>query len=458
MRTRLKWWTYDRVCALVFAAGMPWGLSVPGLLMYMGSGIARWLRSSVRAGRSEADPSATDSSGATDLSGATDRSGATGLSGATDRSGGTDRSDAIDRIVSPDYGLFRWLRGLVVGRHPLVAAMNLLAIWLLVTSFFAEDIIKALGATLAVIVTGTTCFLVIIPSMLKDRKAANLALIAFVVSSGLMALAICFRDGLYGLTVSLRRHPVGFREVNRIGNVLAMAVICSLMLAERLPVRLKAFPWFAAIAQTGALVLSMCRGAWLGIAAGVAVVVAASRSAKVLLVALVLLVAFYVIIANVPGAIDRLESIVSLERNKDRIELWTAGWRMIKDRPLVGFGMDNFSVIYDRYAVKERETPELPSFAHNIFIDLAVSGGIPGLVLICVILFGPLALGVKHLILRRGSRDLVYALALIAIQFTHMQVDLVLASPLTMPLLFLPLGVLVRHFEQAEGRRVDPAR
>jgi O-antigen ligase len=335
--------------------------------------------------------------------------------------------------------------------------MNLLAIWLLVTSFFAENIIKALGATSAIIVTGATCFLVIIPSMLKDKKAANLALTAFVVSSGLMALAICFRDGLYGLTVSLRRHPADFPEVNRIGNILAVAITCSLLLAERLPARLKAFPWFAGVAQTGALVLSMCRGAWLGIAAGVAVVVAASRSAKVFLVALVLLVAFYLIIANVPGAIDRLESIVSLERNQDRIVLWTAGLRMIKDRPLVGFGMDNFSVTYDRYAVKERETPELPPFAHNIFIDLAVSGGIPGLILISVILLGPLALGVRHLILRRGPRDLVYALALLVVQFVHMQFDLVLASPLTMPLLFLPLGVLIRHFEQAEGRRLDPA-
>jgi O-antigen ligase len=439
MRARLKWWTYDRVCALVFAAGMPWGLSVPGLLMYMGSGIARWLRS-VRAGCSRSNSDATDSSGA------------------TDRSGGTDGSDAIDRIVSPDYGLFRWLRGLVVERHPLVAAMNLLAIWLLVTSFFAENIIKALGATSAIIVTGATCFLVIIPSMLKDKKAANLALTAFVVSSGLMALAICFRDGLYGLTVSLRRHPADFPEVNRIGNILAVAITCSLLLAERLPARLKAFPWFAGVAQTGALVLSMCRGAWLGIAAGVAVVVAASRSAKVFLVALVLLVAFYLIIANVPGAIDRLESIVSLERNQDRIVLWTAGLRMIKDRPLVGFGMDNFSVTYDRYAVKERETPELPPFAHNIFIDLAVSGGIPGLILISVILLGPLALGVRHLILRRGPRDLVYALALLVVQFTHMQVDLVLASPLTMPLLLMPLGVLIRHFEGTHQPAEDHQR
>lgn len=431
MRSSLKWWTYHRLCALVFAAGMPWGLSVPGLLMYMVTGLPRLVRSAkAHFSRSE--------------------------SGATDRSEGTNRQDATDGIVFPDYGLFRWLRGLVVGRHPVVAAMNLLAIWLLVTSFFAESVVAALGATLAIIVTAVTCFRVIIPSMLKDREAAKLALVAYVVSAALMALAICFRDGFEGLTTSLRRRPVSFAEVNRLGNIMAVAVVCSLLLAEGLPARLKAIPWFAAVAQAAALVLSMSRGAWLGFAAGVAVVVAASRSAKVLLVALVLIVAFYVVLANVPGAINRLESITSLERNQDRVNLWMAGWRMIKDRPLIGFGMDNFSRVYDRYRVVERRTSQLPSFAHNIFIDLAVSGGIPGLVLACIILFGPLALGVKHLILRRGPRDLVYALALLMIQFIHMQVDLVLASPLTMPLLFLPLGVLVRHFEQARQRTVSP--
>ena len=244
--------------------------------------------------------------------------------------------------------------------------------------------------------------------MLKDRRTASFALTAYVVSAGLMALAICFRDGLDGLTVSLRTRPVDFAEVNRLGNIMAVAVICSLLLAESLPGRLKTIPFFAAAAQAAALVLTMSRGAWLGLGVGVAVAVAASRSTKMLLVALVLLVVFCLLLANVPGAMKRLESIISLDRNQDRIRLWTAGWRMIKDRPLSGFGMDNFSRVYDRYAVSQRKGGGSPSFAHNVFIDFAVSAGIPA-ILISAILLGTLVLGVRHLILRRAKRTCLCA-------------------------------------------------
>lgn len=67
-----------------------------------------------------------------------------------------------------------------------------------------------------------------------------------------------------------------------------------------------------------------------------------------------------------------------------RLMAWQIAWQGIKERPLLGWGMENFQVIFDRY-----HNPNFLrySFAetvwdkpHNWLLEIAVSAGIPGLI------------------------------------------------------------------------------
>ena len=79
----------------------------------------------------------------------------------------------------------------------------------------------------------------------------------------------------------------------------------------------------------------------------------------------------------------------SIER---RGELWKIAWNMIKHSPLVGFGMDSFGHEYRIYRdleiVRSSGLSRISNSAHNVFLDLAVGGGVfLSLVYLIIVIF-----------------------------------------------------------------------
>lgn len=80
----------------------------------------------------------------------------------------------------------------------------------------------------------------------------------------------------------------------------------------------------------------------------------------------------------------------------ERVYRWVAGANMIKERPLLGFGPNNFYPIYKDYTVNRFRTyvsdnPQ-KSGIHNYYLMIAVEQGVPGLLifvgmLICTLLY-----------------------------------------------------------------------
>lgn len=78
----------------------------------------------------------------------------------------------------------------------------------------------------------------------------------------------------------------------------------------------------------------------------------------------------------------------------ERFYRWVAGFRMLAEKPVTGFGPNAFYLHYRPYTVRAFETwvsdnPE-HSTVHNYFILTALEQGIIGLVLFCVLYFGML--------------------------------------------------------------------
>lgn len=135
----------------------------------------------------------------------------------------------------------------------------------------------------------------------------------------------------------------------------------------------------AALAAIAAAILgSLTRGAWLGLAAGIVFLVAlrAPRWLAALPVAAVVffLLAPLPIVARATSTVDPLNP-----SNYDRLAMADAGVRMIAERPLVGIGPE---LVEERYPIYRHPSgyrlwvPHL----HNSFLQVAAERGLPSLV------------------------------------------------------------------------------
>lgn len=104
-----------------------------------------------------------------------------------------------------------------------------------------------------------------------------------------------------------------------------------------------------------------------------------------------------------PQPEDDAESFTSLEPSAaGRLSLWAIGFEMVRERPLLGYGPDNFVVGVPRYrpaAGHEIVRTSSATSAHSWIVQVATSSGILGLVS-----FLGIALVALGLTIRQGSR------------------------------------------------------
>jgi len=146
------------------------------------------------------------------------------------------------------------------------------------------------------------------------------------------------------------------------------------------------------------------RGSLLGFLGGMVVVAiiiaikekehkAVRKTAIGLLVIIVLLVAF---LASVRGTefaknrplIDRFSAIATLDLKAyaesagfARITLWNMAWQGVKEKPLLGWGQDNFPYVFAKYYDPKMYSQEQWfDRTHNVFFDWLIAGGFLGLI------------------------------------------------------------------------------
>lgn len=138
------------------------------------------------------------------------------------------------------------------------------------------------------------------------------------------------------------------------------------------------------------ILLSLSRGAWLGIAAAIAVytLIAATRKFRRVLLSLVLVVIVAIMVT--PNLRYRLVLPFYGEKSAvARLSLWDTAGKMIADAPLIGKGISGFSNNWDRF----NTDPNLDhyNFPHNIFlnfwVDLGLIGALAFLFMCCLALY-----------------------------------------------------------------------
>ncbi len=78
---------------------------------------------------------------------------------------------------------------------------------------------------------------------------------------------------------------------------------------------------------------------------------------------------------------SKIERIALKEDIQKRFLVWDIAWQGVKERPLLGWGQENFDVVFDKYYDSRLPNDE-PWFdrAHNIVMDILVAGGFLGLI------------------------------------------------------------------------------
>jgi O-antigen ligase len=132
-----------------------------------------------------------------------------------------------------------------------------------------------------------------------------------------------------------------------------------------------------AVAAGGVLAVafSLTRNAYLGLGTGLVVLALARRPR----VALVLVPAALLLLAVSPAAV-RSRALSTFdpadETARDRLAMWKAGERMIRDHPLTGVGPGRVGPLYQEYRQPGYVLPKLGHLHDNV-VTLAAETGIP---------------------------------------------------------------------------------
>jgi O-antigen ligase len=283
------------------------------------------------------------------------------------------------------------LRGRLAPSWPLAAPILAFAGWTLLTALMSPAPWDSLRASRSVVMLATLWVVLhAVGTAARARWFATALFVALTVVAALsiVQVATCGGERLYGKALALppvlssffgkceRAH--GFYSI-----YMTLAGVLALVLTLTLPRLAHLRPRSAAIAAwlvgATAFALTFVRGAWLGFAAGVAVLASTLRG-QVGVFAGVLVVAG--LILAVPGVLKRAMTVadVSDPTARERVAMWSAAVALVREHPVMGVGPGQVKRLYPAYAppyAVRRHT----SHVHNAPLQIAVERGLVGLAL-----------------------------------------------------------------------------
>lgn len=174
----------------------------------------------------------------------------------------------------------------------------------------------------------------------------------------------------------------------------------------------------ACVVLTVGLILTYTRGAWLGATLGLVALFSLAglrRAGRGLTaIALIMLLGIAFLGAERPALFQRALSISSLQANQDRLFMFRSAWAIFVDNPLVGTGLNTFSLVYPNYRLPNDPNPQAQPFAHNVFLNMLAEGGLLGFAAFVTILIQAAMAGWRWYAGSRNPRDAIMSAATLA--------------------------------------------
>lgn len=187
---------------------------------------------------------------------------------------------------------------------------------------------------------------------------------------------------------------------NAVGTTMVITALVALGLLFSERSRLRYFGAGIAVISSAALLLTYVRGAWLGVLAGLIVLIMFGGR-KVAWAGLLLILAIWLPSVAVAGpersqVFARALGILNPAIHQSRIFLLKSALWIFVDHPVLGTGMNTFPLVYPHYRLPGDVNPDdaRPN-AHNIILNTAAEGGVLGLAIFIAIFAQTFRLGWK---------------------------------------------------------------
>jgi hypothetical protein len=176
-----------------------------------------------------------------------------------------------------------------------------------------------------------------------------------------------------GRAMGFYSHPITYAEMLLAGGFTFLGV--GLLERRRL--------WMVAGGLVaGAILFSQTRSVWIAVFLTLGLWVIVRRDKRVLALSLSLVVVFGLALALSPSLRGRATSIVDTKSNMSnliRLGLWEKSLRLIQENPVTGIGGGNFFVKGDDLRWGGSPPGENWTETHNMYLQVAVERGLPGL-------------------------------------------------------------------------------
>ena len=246
--------------------------------------------------------------------------------------------------------------------------------FLIITTLYAYDTYEAVDKFISVYLKYIIIFLITL-EIIINKKQMKKIFIAFFSSSFLV-----YGYGFYQYFSDKSRIYSSLHNPNPFGSYLLICIFLSLsfaIFAKKKKYRIISYIYM--ILGLILLILTYSRGAWLGLIGGLIILFYMIykfdykninfKKTFIILFLIVLVVSF-----SVDGVTRRMKSIFDLDQNSYRLMQYQTSFEMIKDKPIFGFGLGNYPLVFPNY--KPNDIKRIHLHVHNIYFHWVVETGV----------------------------------------------------------------------------------
>ena len=297
--------------------------------------------------------------------------------------------------ISATFIILAWVLKKILKWQPVSTYLNIpIIVFILATSL---SVIFSSNFALSIHNFGTKTmeyimlYFIVAEFVCDKRRLKNIVIVMLV--SAVMIGVDCLFQYFFGFDFLRFRHLEAGRITGSfqmpgdlagyLGPVLCLSLtLCFLKLKKWIRYSLR----IESILLLSLLIISIARGAWLGIIAAVCFL-GLLENKKIIYVTVVLLLILCVIMPQLiqtpDNVLNRMKSIFLLSdaSSLDRKTIWQTAIKMIQDKPIFGQGLSTFMGNFSKYGkdyyyLKHGIIP----YAHNCYLQIAAETGIVGLV------------------------------------------------------------------------------
>jgi O-antigen ligase len=225
---------------------------------------------------------------------------------------------------------------------------------------------------------GLLFFYLISVSFRMTRKELY-SVLGLAMAGGITGASYAAWQFLHGAGAQLTRASIGQTNPNQFA--LSLLLPLSIAMGAFLSMRnwIPRTAMLAAIAVIGfGILISMSRGSLIAVGVLILIYIRKFRMNWRLSIALLVLPALLLAVPN--PFFERIQGAVA-DRGAGRFDIWQAGVEAAKDHSIIGVGLDNFPVAFDRYARYATVFRGYRREPHNVYLGTLTELGIVGLLL-----------------------------------------------------------------------------